>query len=283
MKKNAKRWTVFFVFSVLLAGCAAAPAVTDEEQKILSEIMEMLNTNIEDAEGNIQLDPKTADNVEELVKILHEKRKFIKQVEAGEIPFDPESMVKIATEAKEIKATVRRPVEKTWSADVHFGLGKYKVTDLSQQETENLKGLIREITEIGAGIVKKLPQTKQLVIFVKTFGYADGTAICQKTKNSLIKNMKVKLPRSKPSSYKEMKNFLNTEISRRRSQSVNEYVRTELKAGLKYPQVSLGKTRIVSMGETYPCAEDTVSPPYQSKDERRRLCKIYMTITVKNH
>lgn len=278
MKKNAKQCTVFLVFLALLAGCATMPSITDEEQKLLSEIAEMLDTNIEDAEGKILFNPEAADGVEGLVKKLHEKRKFIKQVETGEIPYDPESMQKIAAEAKEIEASVQRPVEKTWSADVHFGLGKYKISDLSEREKESLKGIIREFTEIGAGILEKLPSRKQVIITVKTFGYADGTAVLSKTKNALMKNMSVKFPRSKPG----MKQLLNTEISRHRSRSVNAYAGTNLKNSLKYPQLSFGKARIISMGETYPYPEDTVSPPYQSKDERRRLCKIYMTITVKN-
>jgi hypothetical protein len=278
MKNNTKRWAVFLVFLSLLAGCATVPTISDEEQKLLSEIAELLDTNIENAEGKIEFDPETAADVQGLVKLLHEKRKFVRQVESGEIPFDPESMRQIAVEVKKIEASVRRPVEKTWSADVYFGLGKYKVEDLSEHETENFKGFIREFTEIGTGILKKLPLTKELVIFIKTFGYADGTALLSKTKNALMKNMSEKLPRSRS----EMKQVLNTEISRRRSQSVNDCVRTELNAGLKHPQVSFGKPRIVSMGETYPYPEDTVSPPYRAKDERRRVCKVYMTITVKN-
>ena len=109
---------------------------------------------------------------------------------------------------------------------------------------------------------------------VKTVGFTDEVPV---TSPSLIQDLLADvLPDLVPEPALERRLFLNQRLSEFRARTVNEYAVEQLHLLDQGTSVVAIDTDIVGKGEALPTKED-VTPPYLTRDPRRRVCKISVT------
>lgn len=274
-----KGWRILLFFTVIvISGCAISPpqpqhrpSLNNEEERLLGEIMDMLDTTIVDAEKKIGEKSDPTSPLKDFTEKLNQKREYLRQVEAGEADYNPELVARYADEVKEIQLHIQNPVERVLESDVFFELGKYEIDDLSEEGKEILRGFAREIMDLLLKKQKELFPDRTFIITIRTIGYADEVYPGPELTDSLMQGTDGSLPEDRILRRQE----LNRELSTLRAQAINDFIRMELRAYQNDPQVKIGAPEIVGMGEEFPYLPDTVSPPYQSKDKRRRICKVH--------
>ncbi len=272
MKNNLKRWGIVLLFMTAgISGCMTYSTLTREESQILGEILDMLDTTITEAEEKIQIRPDPTSPLKKFTEKLADRREYLKMVEAGEVPYDPELVSKYSDEVRDIQVNIRNPVERVLETDISFGLGKYEIANLADEGRKVLGEFAREIMSALVDKQKKLFPDRTFVITVRTIGYADEVQPGPKLTEALTEGEKESLPQDPV----ERRKVLNRELSRRRSQTINEYITMKLEAELEYPQVKIGVPEIMGLGEEFPYLRETIFPPYKSEDKRRRICKVH--------
>lgn len=118
MIKYPEKWSIIFLL-LLMTGCATA-YLTNAEQDALDEILEILDTSIIEAKERIEREPDPTSPLGHFVESLDNKRKYVKEIEEGKIPFDVAVVSKVANEAKEIQTNIKNPVDRVVKTDVSF-------------------------------------------------------------------------------------------------------------------------------------------------------------------
>lgn len=279
MKIRLGQWVLLPLLAMVLSGCVLFTSLTREEKKALEDVMVILDTAIVEAETEMLTEPDSDSPMNFMVEELSEQREYVRQVETGKMPYISELISKLADQAQKIWASIRNPAKRMLETEIYFELGKYKIPDLGQEQKTVLDEFIREITEKLVERQTELLPDKTFVIMIRTTGHADATAPGTKTANALKPGISGPLPRK----MSERKRLLNATLSRRRALSVGEELRTRLTATVEYPNVIITIPETLGLGEAFPHPEHMVSPPpYQEKDERRRVCKIQVWVSVRD-
>jgi len=272
--KYLEKWSIISLL-LFITGCATA-YLTNAEQQALNEILEILDTSIIEAKEKIEREPDPTSPLGYFVESLDDKRKYVKEIEDGKIPFNEAAVSKVANEAKEIQTNIKNPVDRVLKTDVSFSPGKYKIDDLSEEGKELLNDFSEEVFDVLVKEQRIFFPDNLLIIVIKTIGYADEITPGAGLTDELCEKIDEELPQDPF----EQRKILNKELSRRRAETVNEYIQIQLKANLKMPQVEIGESEIIGMGEEFPYPENEASPPYMTDDKRRRICKIYSNVFV---
>lgn len=127
------------------------------------------------------------------------------------------------------------------------------------------------IIQIQVKKLRELFPDQQLAIVIKTIGYADEMPMSPWFADAMKKDMNDAVP-DDPVAKRQM---LNRELSFRRAQSIGEYVKIQLESLLMMEKLTIDSPIIIGMGEAFPYAEKSVTPPYMPQDKRRRICKIH--------
>ncbi len=238
----------------------------------MGEVMELLDTTILEAEETAIIKPDPASPMKDFAETLNEKREYLRQVEAGEIPYNPELVSKFADEIREIQLHIQTPVERVLETDVSFEIGKYHISDLADGGKAMLREFVREVMDVLIRKQKALFPDRTFLVTVRTTGYADGISLGWELRKRLTQGMEEPLPQEAA----EARQVLNRELSLRRAESISTHIMKELENQLgDTTGVIIGVPEIMGMGEELPYPGQTISPPYKVNDKRRRICKVY--------
>jgi outer membrane protein OmpA-like peptidoglycan-associated protein len=260
---------------LLMAGCAHY-GLTPEQRKALAEILEILNTTISETETVISRKPDPTSPFRDFAKKLETIRGQIGRMESGETDYDPEAVERYWNDIIEIRLNVNQPVDRVLSVDVFFGPGKYKVADFSEEGKRVLDEFAADIIRLQVDPLRKLFPEKRLAIVIKAIGYADAAPLADWFAEKLADG----LSGPAPDDPVERRKRLNQVLSYRRAEAIAGYVRMRLREMLEMEKVVIEEPIILGLGEAYPYPEETVHPPYEEKDKRRRICKIHGNVFV---
>ncbi|MCP4353420.1 MAG: hypothetical protein GY795_48850 [Desulfobacterales bacterium] len=274
MRYDIKKIITVLMLMIILTGCATM-FLSTEQKEVLTEILEILDTSIVEAEDKYKLKPDPTSPMKDFVETLTDRREYISQVEKGKIPYDANLVSKYFDEIKGIVTNIRYPVGRILEADVFFKLGEYKISGLSVKGKEILNNFAKDVIDILVKNQRRVFPRKKLSIIVRTIGYADEITPGAGLAEVLTKNAE-----NFPEEPDMKKIFLNKKLSRLRAEAINDYIRQQLKINLKDPNVIIGPPHIIGLGEELPYPEDMISPPYKPKDARRRICKIHGNVFI---
>ncbi len=271
--KKVTPWMVALVAAV--SACATTPSLTREQKRALVEILEILDTSIQETQKMVEKSPDPTSQHLDILEKLNTMKEILDRIEAGKAPYDEKLIRRYRRKTREIEANIRNSVDKVFSSDVFFKLGRYKVSELSEEGKRSLKALTESIIESQVRIFQKLFPDRPLTIEIKAVGYADETP----PGPELAERLKREIDGPLPGDPVERKKVLNKKLSHLRAQAIFEYIEMEVES-LRMENVSMGESTIIGLGETLPFPGENAEPPYQPQDERRRICKIYSRITV---
>lgn len=286
MKSDFKKWMLITLIpaTAFLFGCKTAPtpevrpkpSLSAEQEQLLGEILEILDTTIADADQKIEEKKDPTSPLKWLADDLRKIREYVKSVEAGETLYDESKMKALSDSVRSIRINIENPVEKILETDVSFGLGKYLISDLSEKGKKALQDFTVEV--IGSLVEKQRRAFpgRMPVIIVKTVGYADATPPGPRLASELRKGIRGGIP----SDPVEARKILNTELSRRRAKTIGEYVKMQLHSRLDESRIKIDEPVIYGLGEMTPYPEKSIAPAYRTKDKRRRICKIHGIVFI---
>jgi hypothetical protein len=269
----------------LITGCTTVgqeketSPLTAEQKKILNDILVLLNTTIEQAEEKVSEKPDPTSPYHTLLNRLNKIVEEVKGIEEGKLKFDKEKLDQFKQEAIGIQANVMYPVNRVLEVDVSFGLGHYRISELSREGRSVLKDFAKDVIDIQVENFKKLFPDKQLEIVIKSVGYADETDMGKDLKKELKSFIKSS-PKKDP---EEIRKAYNKALSKKRAESISKYIISLLKDYLDDEQVIIAEPVIIGLGEAYPYPEKSLEKPYQAMDRRRRICKIHSNIFLEQY
>ncbi len=271
--KIMKNISLLFI-AIIISGCCNM--LTHEEQNTLEEILGILDTTIVEAEESIRKKPDPTSPMKTFAEKLHKHKEYAQDIKDGKTPYDETKLKQFKEEALGIRTNIRNPVERIMQADISYQLGEYKIEHLSERGKFILNEFTKEIMSPLLDEQQKLFPNRELVITIKTIGYADETPLSKLLAMNLVKDKSIEVPTNPV----EKRRFLNRELSLYRAQSIADYVIKQLKSSIGSVKTVIGTPRIIGLGEGFPYPADTVSPPYKAMDERRRICKIHATVLI---
>ncbi len=268
MKPSQYGLIIFMMGVLLFSGCGELLSHKEIEKRdgMTRELISISSLTLQEINAKVGDDPYNP--LRERVPELEESLDYAQKVRAGDVLFDLEQMVERFNRIKAIRANLRQSIYLVLETDVSFPPGKYMVTDLLGAGKKVLDESVEKVISFTADLRKQIPMDT-LVITIATVGYADGMQPSKELEFEIADGIGGVVTPNKA----QMKKLLNTELSRRRSQTVNQYIFQHVKNKLDIPRVVLGEPRITGLGEEYP--SKNISPPFQQNDSRRRICKIY--------
>ncbi len=262
--------------ALMLTGCATGNDLERQQQEALLEIMSILDQTIEETEKILKNNPDPTNQYLDILDKLQAMKGIIQEIKKGNAPYDEALIQQYTRKIQEIEANIRNSVDKVFSSDVFFGLGKYQISDLSEEGKADLRGFVDAVMERQVKVFRKMFPQRTLVVNIKGVGYADETPLGSELAETLTERIDGPIPDA-PSARKKV---LNQELSYLRAESIVEYIKLELRRRLKDKNCVIGEPEIQGLGEALPYPKGYVDPPYKARDERRRICKIYSKITL---
>ena len=265
------------VFALATSGCTGMSELERQQQEALLEILSILDQTIEETEEVLNRNPDPTSQYVDILDKLQAMKRIIREIKSGDAPYDEELLEHYTRKIKEIEANIRNSVDRVFSSDVFFGLGKYQISELSDEGKADLGGFVDAIMERQVKVFRKLFPERTLVIHIKAVGYADETPPGPELAETLRKRINGPIP-GDPGARKKV---LNQELSYLRAEFIVEYIKMELRRRLDGKNCIVGEPEIRGLGEALPYPKAYVDPPYEARDERRRICKIYSKIKLK--
>lgn len=275
MLSSLKRLAPYFILILIIfSGCTTS--LTGEQNRALTEILDILGTTITDAENIIKNNTDPTNQYVDILDRLLFMKGLIEEVQKGNKAYDEERISKYKTKIKEIEANIKNAVDEVFSSDIFFGLGKYKISDFSEQGKKALNDFTQTIVDTQVKNFRKLFPGKSFVIVIKTIGYADETPLGPELTEFLTKE----IGRPLPLNPKQREKILNTRLSFLRARSIFEYIKMQFINMDDMNDIIIGNPEIRGFGEELPYPYNLVEPPYQPQDNRRRICKVYSKINI---
>ncbi|MCP4346813.1 MAG: hypothetical protein GY795_14955 [Desulfobacterales bacterium] len=177
----------------------------------------------------------------------------------------------VETDSRIEEATFLIPLEKkiiqTLKSDISFGLGDYKLSDLSKKGQKALQTFTKNLTEIEKDYPKQYEE-QLITIIIKTVGFTDETPFSERLEKELARpgdNI--------PEDRVEKRKFFNKRLSELRATTVNDYITKELEKFYENNEKIKIEPDIIGKGEEPPTKREGPLS-YRSRDPRRRICKI---------
>ncbi|MEE4358269.1 MAG: hypothetical protein V2I97_17500 [Desulfococcaceae bacterium] len=268
--------TIISFVMLLLFLSACAGSLTRQQNQALMEILSILDSVIAEAEGMLHDNPDPTAQFRDILDRLHYMKEIIEEIKKGNAPYDEELLKKYTEKIAEIEANIKNSLNTVLSSDVFFALGRYRISDLSEEGKGILKDFTDTIMNVQVQNFRKLFPDRLLTVSVKVVGYADETPPA----GALAAVLSQEFPGSLPADPVERKKHFNEKLSFLRAQTISDYVQQELAAFSEMKNLRIAPTRIIGLGEEYPYPPDYARPPYQPEDKRRRICKIYSKIQI---
>lgn len=259
-----------------VSGCAAGNDLERQQQEALLEILSILDQTIEETEEILRNNPDPTNQYVDILDKLQAMKRIIQEVESGNAPYDPELIRRYTRKIQEIEANIRNSVDKVFSSDVFFGLGKYQISELSEEGKADLRGFVDAVMERQVRVFRSMFPDRTLVVNIKAVGYADETPLGPELAETLTGRINGPIPED-PGARKKV---LNQELSYLRAESIVAYIEMESRRRLAEKNCIIGEPEIQGLGEALPYPGGYVDPPYKARDKRRRICKIYSKITL---
>lgn len=263
-------------FALTFSGCASTNDLERQQQAALLEILSLLDQTIEETEEILENNPDPTNQYVDILDKLQAMKRIIEEIRSGNAPYDEDLLQQYTRKIREIEANIRNSVDKVFSSDVFFGLGKYQISELSEEGKADLMGFVDAVMERQMKVFRKMFPDRTLVVNIKAVGYADETPLGPELARTLTERIAGPIPDA-PGARKKV---LNQELSYLRAESIVGYIEMELKPRLAERNGVVGEPEIQGMGEALPYTKGYVDPPYTARDERRRICKIYSKITL---
>lgn len=228
--------------------------------------------NAESKKANEQFEQRPAEDVSQLKETLPKLDKMAKDAEKIKSNAQIAALSRVVDDLKQVVGIVysdQKGLYKIFESDVFFDKGKY---ELSDRRKVFLKQFGEELISTTKGYMNQYPG-RPITVAVRTIGYADELGFRKGT--NLIKELVEGVEHKFPQREYNQKEFLNQRLSEFRSKTINKYFK-EL-----FLQTAQGNSlvhiyqQIVGRGENLP---PEISPPYPTRDPRRRTCKIYVII-----
>jgi hypothetical protein len=268
--------TWLLVFALAVCGCAGTSELERQQQQALLEILSILDQTIEETEEILQNNPDPTNQYVDILDKLQAMKRIIGEIKSGDAPYDEELLQQYTRKIREIEANIRNSVDRVFSSDVFFGLGKYQISELSEEGRADLKGFVDAVMERQVKVFRKMFPERTLVVNIKAVGYADETPLGPELAETLTGRINGPIPED-PGARKKV---LNQELSYLRAESIVAYIERGLRRRLTGKNCTIGDPVIQGLGEALPYPDGYVDPPYKARDERRRICKIYSKITL---
>ncbi len=259
---------------LVIAGCA--PKLTRQQEDALSDILVILNTAITGTEEILNKNTDPTNPYQDILDKLHFMQSRIEEMRTGKAPFDAERIARYTGEIMEIEANVRNAVDKVFNIDVFFELGKYRISDLSEEGKAALQAFARTLIEKQLKKLRKLFPERPLTVVIKSIGYADETPPGPELAERLEEEIAGPLPKDPA----ERRKAYNKKLSFLRAETIFEYVKIRTESMMDLENVTFGKPEIIGLGEEYPYPREMMVPPYAAEDERRRICKLYSKVNI---
>lgn len=191
--KNIKKALPYFLFIILgVYGCTAS--LTRQQNEVLIEILDILSITITETEDILKNNTDPTNMYVDILDKLIFMKELIQEIKNGNEPYDEEVIFKYSTKIKEIEANIKNALDKVFSSDVFFGLGKYKISDFSDEGKKSLDEFTQTIIDSQLKNFRKLFPNQTLIIVIKVIGYADETPIGPELYEILIKEIDQPLP-----------------------------------------------------------------------------------------
>ena len=263
------------ILAVVLAGCATSK-LTRQQREALADILVILDQTIEETHEILENDPDPTNQYVDILERLNGMKEIIEAVRAGDTAYDDRRISHYIRKIKAIEANIQNAVDEVFSNDVFFGLGEYRISDLSPAGKRSLETFTESIIDSQVKVFQKLFPDYPLVIEIRAVGYADETPLLPDLAETLVRKTQAPIPDDPI----ERKHLLNKTLSYLRAEEIYEHIRRKLASMLEMGAISIGRPEIVGMGEALPYPPGHVDPPYRSQDERRRICKLYSRISL---
>lgn len=275
-------WKRFAVLGLLasMVGCATvapqppkqpAEARDQEQEEITARLYTITEIALQEAREEFRADPSSP--VKNFIPRLEETLAYAEEVQNGDCPYDPDEVFERVQEVREMGINIGRGVARVLETDVSFASGKYQISDLLDDGERVLQDTFKEIREFVEEFQKKFPDDR-VVIVLKTTGYADEVPPRVSLERELATGITAPIPRNPI----KRRQLFNKELSYRRAATINNYLISRCRTTFQQSDVGVAKAVIRGFGETYPYPSKDVTPPYQSADKRRRICKIYGSV-----
>ncbi|XCN73496.1 MAG: hypothetical protein Q3M24_01725 [Candidatus Electrothrix aestuarii] len=196
------------------------------------------------------------------------------QILNNEAPYNNNEMSEYLSYIEQGVINSEPDLENVLENDVSFPSGKYHISNLSDKSKVVLKGFVRDSVFPLITRYRKKHPNEHLIVTIKTVGYADSSP----PGGNLAALLDDKLPNLSKSMVERRKQR-NKELSRLRAEIINDYILQEMNSELPHaPRIEI-KKNIKGLGEELPYNEIN----YRERDDRRRICKAYVTVLKKNN
>lgn len=264
--------TIFLLF--LFINLAACTGLNQKQQATIYD----LENNV--SHTRIRVDKKIQDNPETLLrnslKILDSVLEYTESVKSDPERFNPEEIQAYQLKLAIINENIERFSDLKLKADVSFPLGTYKLSHLTEYGQQAGDVLVGELETALTELAQKYP-THPIRLTLKTTGYTDETSIIPGSR--LEQQMLAEIDQVAAETAAKRAQ-LNEVLSRFRANALHHYVLQQLQQRLPDNLKDLEIiSKISGKGETLPRGERP-EPPYQRKDERRRICILSPFIEV---
>jgi len=263
---------LFLVASISLSGCSTS--LSEKQAATLDQLKNKVSHT------RIRVDKKLKENPESLLRdslsVLDSVLEYTETVKTDPERFSPEEIKAYQLKLAIINENIERFSDLRLKADVSFPLGTYKLSSLSEYGRQKSDVLVGKLKDALIELTQKYPG-HPIRLTLKTTGYTDETSIIPG--GPLEKEMLAEIDVIESSPAKKRAQ-LNQMLSRFRADALHNYVLQNLQQHLPNNFEGLKIiSKVSGQGETLPRGLQP-EPPYQRKDERRRICIVSPFIEV---
>lgn len=255
------KFTASALLAAVLIGCAG---LGKEKQQTLEQLKDDAQTTMVAVEKKLEESPESA--LQDSLKVLDTILEYTDEVKADPGKFSPEEIQAFMHKIRIINENIERFSDLTLQTDVSFPLGTYKLESLAEAGKAKSAELANKVLDSLRELAQKY-SGHQVRVIIKSVGYTDETPIIEGSylEQEIRANLAGEESESEP-----RRTLYNEVLSRFRAATLNEYVVQRIEAGLPDNLQVEVIPKIVGRGETFP--KDGADPPYQRKDNRRRIC-----------
>jgi outer membrane protein OmpA-like peptidoglycan-associated protein len=238
----------------------------------VKDIVPLAEKTLPQIEAKVKSDPENP--LKAFIPKLHEVIRLSKQIQSGiEIPEIHDVVEEARATAVNSDLAYRTQQDEELESDVTFSFGKYNLSDSGRQRIRQL--VVEGIMGVRDDYIQNHPEQSPNTT-INILGYTDEAGFLE---NGTLFRQLVKGIDTLPEKQPDRRQFLNKRLSMFRAKEIQQYIeKIYLKnAGKAAMEQVLLHTE--GRGETYPNSPEQMDPPYRRKDPRRRICKIYFSLT----
>lgn len=232
-------------------------------------IAQLADDTREDIEGITQADPDNP--LQDFLPRLNMMLDYSEQIRTGQTVLDPQKLLDDYTQLKHIEYNTQTNMHKILEADAYFAPGQYELSEKGKERLEEWSENILINVETFAA----LAPVDRILLKFKVVGYTDELDFREGT--TLLQELQTGVEDAVPQQQPERRKFFNQRLSEFRAKTISAYLVETLTEMAQLPENMEIFTKSQGLGETRP---PRLAPPYPEEDPRRRICKIYTSMTA---